>query len=509
MSDSVLKDLEKKVNGDLRKAQNNMFSGKNEEAWNMIEEIWTDLEKIRTIDPNYRTIQNMERTYNKLKQDLEKKLGKGQTTSPTPVKALTPSTTSIPTQQRPTLAPAPKEIDPNKLPAGVTKRLGDIQTPLERVETYTNETDSLSKIDKARYELQSATSIYEEITRMYSDYANHPDVESSHIKITQLTEKLAALSEKAEAEKEQAEKIKEQIEAESRRWVEKIRPYLLSSGVHDKQLELSRIRGKENLLHQTQLLEEVKALQSEYNSQDWSNGKTWDLEQAEENLLKMIKNGEETYHESITSIINEAASLIEEKINWFNSDTAWRTDNTKRPAWLYTRDREAIDEKMAIVNELVPEILAENSQDLLDLKNKRAKLMELNQERLDIIPQRTYMVPEKYAGDDKDALKTKAAELVKDKEPTADILRVHLIREDWRVEDVLEHTDTSRTAIRHRITYHLPAQVAAKVGENTLLYNAHIAKNQRPDGSFDGLYGNLEDHPDTITPENIQNKGTK
>ncbi len=503
MSDAEIKDLEKKVNGDLRKAQNNMFSGKNEEAWNMIEEIWTDLEKIRAIDPNYRSISNIERTFNKLKQDLEKKLGKGQSPPSTPTKTPTPPSTSRTTQQRQAPTPIIKEVDPNKLPAGVTKRLSDIEAHLQRVETYSNETDKKKNLENAKYQLQSATSIYEEIGRMYSDYANHVDVQSTYTKITQLNDKIETLTEKAEAEKEQAAKIQEQIAAESAEWVMKIRPYLISGGVYEKQLALSRIRGKDTLLHQMKLLEEVKALLSDYKSHDWSKGKTWDLEQAEEKLLEMIKTGEEAYNESISSTINEAASLIEEKISWFNSDTDWKTDQTKRPSWLYTRDREAIDERMAMVQELVPDVISENNPGLLELKNSLTKLLELNHERLDVIPKRTFMVPEKYTGKDTDVLKNKASELVKQKEPSAEILGVHLIREDWRVEDVIEHTDTSRTVIRHRITYHLPAQVAARVGEKTLLFNAHIAKNQRPDGSFDSLYGNLEDHPDTIAPKNI------
>jgi len=503
MSDSELKELEKKVNGDLRKAQNNMFSGKNEEAWNMIEEIWTNIEKIRSIDPNYRTIASMERNHNKLKGDLERKLGKGQTTVTTPVKTPTPPTPSRAPPQRSTSTPVAKEIDPNKLPSGVTKRLGDIERPLNNVESILNNLEKPSDLEKAGYALQSATSIYDEIGRMYNTYSNHPDVQSIHTKIIQLTEKLNTLKAKADEEKEKAEKIREQMEEESKEWVGKIRPYLIGGGVFEKQLELSRIRGKENLIHQSQLLLEAKALLNEYKSHNWANGKTWDLEQAEEKLVKMITEGEEAYNDSINSTINEAASLINDKINWFNTDSAWRTDINKKPTWLYTADKRAIDEKMAAVEELVPEVIAANNTDLIELKGQLDKLLEMNRERLDIIPMRTFMLPEKYTGDDSEILKSKAGELVQQKAPGAKILKVHLIREDWRVENVIEHTDTTRTAVQHRITYHLPAQVAAQIGEKALLYTAHIAKNQRPDGSFDSLYGNLEDFPDAIAIENI------
>lgn len=502
MSNSELKDLEKRVNGDLRTAQNKMFSGKNDEAWNMIEEIWTDIEKIRAIDPNYRSIQNMERTYNKLKQDLERKLGKVQAPDASHARSQSSPPISRSPTQRTSVQVTSKEVD-LKLPAGVTKRLRDILTPIQRVESYIDEEDRIKNLEKAKYELQSATAIHEEIERMYSDYVNHVDVQALYRKIMELDEKLNILTEEAEQEKLRAQEKQDQMETESKEWILKIRPYLIGGGVYDKQLALSRIRDKENFIRQSQLLNESKMLLNEYNSHDWSNGKTWELEQAEESLNKMIVESEKTYRESIKSIISEVDSLIEEKITWFLSDTAWKTDITKRPVWLYTRDKQEIEEKMASVEDLVPEIIPENNKDLALLNDKLTRLLELNQERLDIIPKRTYMLPEKYTGEDRETLKSKAAELVKQKEPTAEILKVHLIREDWRVEDVIEHTDTSRTSIRHRITYHLPAQVAVRLAEKTLLYNVHIAKNQRPDEAFDSLYGNLEDHPDNIALENI------
>ena len=158
---------------------------------------------------------------------------------------------------------------------------------------------------------------------------------------------------------------------------------------------------------------------------------------------------------------------------------------------------------MAAVEELVPDVITDTNSGFLELKNQLAKLTEMNRERLDIIPKRTHMLTEQYVGDDNEVIKSAAAELVKQKEHTASVLKVHLIKEDWSVEDVIEHTDSTKTAIQHRVTYRLPAQVAAQVGDQTLLYTAHIAKNRRPDGSFGGLYGNLEDYPDRIAPENI------
>ncbi len=209
------------------------------------------------------------------------------------------------------------------------------------------------------------------------------------------------------------------------------------------------------------------------------------------------------FEQSIQSILGDAGSIIDEKLAQFKKDSAWRKDASLRPNWLLRGDRQSIDEKMGLVDELVPEILPKNNPELLDLKNRLTELEEENRGRLAELPKRTFMAPSKYSGADADTLREKAAQLVKDIVPEATILKVHLIREDWRVEDVVEHTDTSRTAIHRRVTYHMPAQVAARVGDKVQLYNAHVAKNQRPDGSFDRLYGNLEEYPKEIAPENL------
>lgn len=76
MSDSTIL-LEKKIAGDLRKAQSNMFSGKNDDAWGIIEAVSSDIEQLKSINPNSRSISSFEQQFNRIKLDLEKKLKKG------------------------------------------------------------------------------------------------------------------------------------------------------------------------------------------------------------------------------------------------------------------------------------------------------------------------------------------------------------------------------------------------------------------------------------------------
>jgi len=505
LSESDIKTIERKINTDLRKAQNNMFSGKNEEAYTMIEEIWKDIETIQKADPNYRNLTSLEQKYRRLKQNLDKKLGK-VTQKPKTPRPIT--RTSSRTMRSPPTSSKPvnnQRSDEDKLPSGVTKRLRDIEPPLSHAEHIlsSNQEEISTKLENARYQLQSATEIFSSLSRMYSNHINHPDVKAIQERITNISEKLDILSQQVQAETEQAEKEKKKTEKLSQEYVEKIRPYLLGGGVREKQLNLSQMRGKAVLIHQKELIKEIKQVSQSLKLNNLPGTKTYDMEEAEKKLIQIIKDGEEAYHLSIKNIITEAITPIEQKLDLFAKDNAWHQDQTLRPNWLYQQEKNSIANKMKQVYELVPDIIAKNNQDLNYLENKLRQLEKENQERLDILPKRTFMVPEKYQGENIKALKTKAGELVKEKEPTAKILRVHLIRSDWRIEDVEEFTDTSRTKIRQRITHNLPAQVAAQIGDKVILYNAHIAKNKLSDGSFSNLYGNLEDYPHIIAKENL------
>ncbi len=507
MSEPDIKTLERKINSDLRKAQNNMFSGKNDEAYTMTEKIWKDIEKIQATDPNYRNLKSLEQKYKRLKQNLEKKLGKTtlKPKTPTPITRTTSrAIRSPPTSSKPVNN---QSSDEDKLPSGVTKRLRDIERPLSQAENIlsSDQEEKSTLLDNARYNLQSATGIFSVLNRMYSNHINHPDVEAVQERITKVSEELDALTRQVQTETEQAEKEKKETEKLSQEYVEKIRPYLLGGGVREKQLNLSQMSGKAVLLHQKELIKETKQISQSLELNNLPGTKTLEMEEAEKKLIQMIKDGEEAYNLSITKIIEEALTPIEQKLNTFAKDNEWYQDQTLRPDWLYQREKDSIANKMKQIYELVPDIISKSNPDLQNLENKLRQLEKENQERLDIIPKRTFMVPEKYQGENTEALKTKAGELVKEKEPIAEILKVHLIRSDWRIEDVEEFTDTSRTKIRHRITYNLPAQVAAQIGDKVILYNAHIAKNKLSDGSFSNLYGNLEDYPQTIAKENLPN----
>ncbi len=70
------KSMLKQVNKELRQAQNDMFSGKNDKAIASLEGIEDLLLKVKAADPNNNGFKSAERKYKKLIKDLERKTGK-------------------------------------------------------------------------------------------------------------------------------------------------------------------------------------------------------------------------------------------------------------------------------------------------------------------------------------------------------------------------------------------------------------------------------------------------
>jgi hypothetical protein len=124
-------------------------------------------------------------------------------------------------------------------------------------------------------------------------------------------------------------------------------------------------------------------------------------------------------------------------------------------------------------------------------KRKLAALVEKNRERIRVRMERTFMIPDRFKGAELKDIASKAAGLVSDGLPGAELLRTTVISEDWKEESVVESTDTTHTALRHRVTRSVSAQVAAKVGAAVFLYTVHVAKDRRTDGTFGPLYGNI------------------
>jgi len=116
------------------------------------------------------------------------------------------------------------------------------------------------------------------------------------------------------------------------------------------------------------------------------------------------------------------------------------------------------------------------------------------------------MLPNRFEGDDADALRQKAEEIVKAKSANGKVLRVTLPAEGWHEESVIEWTDTSRTELRHRVTRYMTAQAAAKAPDGKVyLHGVHLANDRQSDGAWGSLHGHIM-WSDWMAEQNVNKK---
>lgn len=139
--------LASKINTDLRAAERAMFAGKAAEAYTQVKAVATLLEELKETDPNHRNLRTLQSKYDKLRKDLDRRLGKTSTgatptvTAPATPKPVAPKPAgSLSASERAAIqravAKAVKDVDYalGKLDSLMEDRgsRAGVETPLER-----------------------------------------------------------------------------------------------------------------------------------------------------------------------------------------------------------------------------------------------------------------------------------------------------------------------------------------------------------------------------------------
>ena len=132
-----------------------------------------------------------------------------------------------------------------------------------------------------------------------------------------------------------------------------------------------------------------------------------------------------------------------------------------------------------------------NEPERIKLAQLPTPIVALNNLSRQLGIERTVMIPDKFTGQEIDTLKTKAAEFLHKEYPDANVLRTTVISSDWTEDQRWEFTDTTKTAVRYRITQSVTAQIAGKRGNDVFLYTINISKDKRSDSSWGELYGHV------------------
>jgi hypothetical protein len=493
--------LAKTIDKDLRDAERLMFNGKKEEADEKLEAAGAMITELKTLDPGHAKLKSLESKYDRTRQTLDKRLGKTTKTSserPLPPKPQAPAASSA--------SPAAAQTGPAseqgaKLPGGVKKRLGDIEGTLNEVERQL----SNNRIKSARYELDKVPGYFEEIDRMYSGQfsTDDPDYQATRERYAEVQAKVETGAE-AEAQAEaDAAKAEEANKAMAKEWIDRFGHYISASYLPpghkpDKELIFPGTADPEKIPQMQKIYEEAKALYAEYEQAGLaSSDLPWELEQAAKDFKYALESYESSYQSAMDGYTRDAESEVDQALE-FLARTDWETDPEALPPMIGKDRMERID---GLIKNLET-VLAPDDPKLTGLKAKQVKIVQQDQKHRKIWQERVRVRPQIYKGSDLADIQAKAESIVKTEKPGAAILRISVYKDEWKEESVIESTDTTNTALRHRVTRMINAQVATKQNSEVLLNTLHIAKDKQSDGSWSKLYGHIM-HSDKMLEANV------
>jgi len=496
-------DLAKQAEKTIRSAERKMHSGKNIEADALLNEAAALISQGKAEDPNSTKILRAENKFARIRKTVDKKLGKydgrpsssARATPPLPQsKAMSSESSGI--------GQVSKTTETEKLPGGVKKRLKDITRILNRAEPY-----ATSDAEDAGYQLRRAAELFGEIERKYGgqfDRAN-PDfaaVQNRFNDLTAQTARQGAAEARAAADEEAGKAAREK---QSKEWIAKFSEYLSYPGQEghnpDKLVFVPGTSEPEKFAEAKDHYRAFKAFYDKYQQTEFPNGKTWQLEDLADNEApRRLKDFEEGFSDRIEAVSANAEKEIDAAMRQLEEDNGWKADNTIKPnlvdqRWM-TAIREAADKGITALGESDPKSK--------ELQAKLDALLAKDKENRRIRKERTFMIPDRYAGGDIDELKRKAESLVENnKKEGGDPLRCTIISENWQEETVEEWTDTSRTVWRIRTTRNITGQVAARTPDGVRLITVALAQDKQSDGSWGAIYGNLHQYSDPMLESNV------
>jgi hypothetical protein len=463
---SDIKDILKSISGELRKAQNNMFSGKFEESADIVKTLDMLLEDAVGADPGHVQVKTYTNQIAKLKRDLEQRMSRASGGAPKPAAA--PAVPSVPRPVAPAMKHAPTAPEPAKaaptLPAGVNKRIRDMNTLIDR--------------GKPR----DAAGLLDEINKQYAGQFDADNPDYVHVKQRLETELKETEQEQqqAAAKKKHAENEREEREALSSEWEKRL-----------KELQPFNIRTSDiqNLLEQQQAYDAARQVYSEFQAVDFPYGKTYGLEQIEKNVSQNIEQFPGFLDQTRLSALNEAMDhidsrytdldrILEGKPAIMSDGSVKQTETFLEKYWpLFPKDT---DEHSAI-REKFDALIQKNTVN----RQERAKLIMM---RDDI-----------YQGHDAAAIKQRMEQFILSADNTAGIVRSCVYSPEWKELSQWEDYAGNKRFVTRGEIY---GQVIAEVKGNPKLFTVYITKEKKSDGSWSQLAGNVM-YIEDIARENV------
>ncbi len=394
----------------------------------------------------------------------------------------------------------------DKLPGGVSFRLKEADRLLQPGERAMKDgagaASSQWKIETAQQAVKSAREKMKEIADKFAGQfaADHPDIVKMNDRLAALE---AAAGGKAQAEIRASSQAASQAAASSEAsapWLARLKPYITPGGrpEHDPAQYLipSASQDTADMSARLKIYAEATDALNAFRAAKVVSP-TPELAETAEKL--------ETSLNAFTASCTEYAArdLAEGERKIADLEAFTQTQQTKRTSgetFLYA-DKGQFAGIRSILDRGA-RLLDPREARLLSLRSRLDALLKADGELREARIAETKMTPDRYRGPDLAEIKAKAGQFLRKSKPTATVLGTTVISPDWQEESVLEYTDTTRTALRYRVTRSLTVQIGAREGSAYRLHTLDVSKDRRSDGGFGELSGHVM-FTDPILEKNI------
>lgn len=385
--------------------------------------------------------------------------------------------------QKPDAAKPPAE-DGAKLPSAVTKRLRDASGLLDR---------AAERIERGD---RSVTSLFDQVRQLLDEIEQNygSQIDMGHAEIAAVGDRLAALAtafdEKKRAQEEAASGAEKQREADTAAWIEELAPFAdLSSPMSLIPEDAPRAA-----------FERARQLTEKFRATTFSAGTTGELDRLVGQVEGLIAEYPEKAKRRQDQFVRGAEErLALEEENWLRWSEKWAKDDpTRLPPSMTPDQRTLVEAVVAKAAEVAPE-----DPRIEGLRQRLEALLKEDAAREEKNLGSKRMDADQYVGEDAAELRTFAADVVAKALPDVRILRTTLPSKGWAEESVVEWTDTTQSALRHRVTRYLWAEVAVQEGEQAFVHGVYVGQDRASDGAWGALQGHTT-WKNRILPENVE-----
>ena len=289
-------------------------------------------------------------------------------------------------------------------------------------------------------------------------------------------------------------------EAACRDWVDRLAPYFDSGMNSERKLIAAATMDTQQIAQQQALYEQARALFAAYRQAEFPEGKSFELQTLEAAMVEKLEEFPKAMAESRAMLSGDVGTRLDQVLRSLNQDTDWKQDSTKKPLVIMERVLEPLREAIQKYSGTVE---ADDAR-LVELQKKLKAIEDQTVANRAVCAERTFQRADGYSGSDLKDLKQKAREVAAAACANGTIHLITVPSREWAIEDVIEFADTSNTAVRHRITRSVRAEVSLKDGDGMVwLQGVYLGQDRLPDGGWSAVKA----HTTWTDPMGVENLG--